>query len=207
MCPPELIAELGFLFVCFQQENFKTKQQQQTEPHLAIPESSSERVWKTTFACEGLFGGGGRSSCPRGARPAWRGTGHPWRQQRRQEGELTARSLPALGFGGGFLPIHLGFGDRSLFSAPPVGLLAFFFVSIVGWRRRKKKIPGDLLCRVINIGALSGKVGVRISQSSALAKGEVGGAPQTFRLGIFFLSSGRTYFRLMFSHFAQNSAT
>ena len=55
-------------------------------------------------------------------------------------------------------------------------LLWGFFLILLG---KEEKIPGYLLFRVVNIGALSGKVGVRISQSSALAKGEVGGVPQS----------------------------
>lgn len=50
-----------------------------------------------------------------------------------------------------------------------------FFIILLG---KEEKIPGYLLCRVINIGSLSGKVGVRISQLSVLAKGEVG-VPQS----------------------------
>lgn len=34
--------------------------------HLAIPERSNERVWKTTLSCEGLFWTWGPGSVPRG---------------------------------------------------------------------------------------------------------------------------------------------
>lgn len=55
--------------------------------------------------------------------------------------------------------MNLGFDDRLLFSVPPVGL---FILILLG--KDEKKILGYLLGRVRSTGALSGKVGARISQ-------------------------------------------
>lgn len=49
-------------------------------------------------------------------------------------------------------------------------LWGFGFVFFLIWSGKDEKIPGYLLRRVISLGALSGKVGVRISPSSALAR-------------------------------------
>lgn len=74
--------------------------------------------------------------------------------QRKQNTIVIAPNVPALML----LPIHLGFDDRLLFNASPVG--PFLLLILLD----KEKVPGYFLCRGINTGALSGKVEVRLRQ-------------------------------------------